>query len=123
MNLVAWILSALLAFAFFAGGLMKALSGKEKLLRNPRMAWAEDFSDTGVRAIGAIEALGALGVILPWLTDIAPVLSPLAATGLGITMVVAMAVHVRRNEREALVTNAVLLLLAASVAVLRFVQL
>jgi len=67
--------------------------------------------------------LGALGVVLPWLLDVAPVLTPLAATGLALTMLGAMVVHTRRGERPALVPNAVLLALAAAVAVLRFSQL
>ena len=35
------------------------------------MAWSEDFSDSAVKGIGAVELLGALGVILPAATGIA----------------------------------------------------
>ena len=42
---------------------------------------------------GAAEILGALGVILPRLTGILPVLTPLAAAGLALIMVVAISLH------------------------------
>jgi hypothetical protein len=40
-----------------------------------------------IRFIGVVEVLGALGLILPWLTGIRPVLTPLAAAGLVIIMI------------------------------------
>lgn len=124
MNTLAWILSGLLAAVFIAAGGMKLSSGRTKLLENPKMGWVNDFSDTQVRAIGAVEVLGGIGVILPWLLDIARVLTPLAALGLALTMVGAIVVHARRGElKEALPVNGALLVLAGAVAVIRFSQL
>lgn len=71
-----------------------------------------------MRAIGAVEALGAIGLVLPWATGIAPILTPLAAVGLAITMVLAGVVHLRRKENFAI--NLVLLAMAVIVAVGRF---
>jgi hypothetical protein len=70
--------------------------------------------------IGAVEILGAIGLILPQALDIAPVLTPLAATGLAVIQVGAIIVHGRRKETKALPMNVVLLVLAAFVAVGRF---
>ena len=123
MDLVTWILSGLLAGAFLMAGGLKLATPRDTLLEDPRMAWAGDFTEGQVKAIAGLEVLGALGVVLPWLLDVAPVLTPLAATGLALTMLGAMVVHTRRGERLALVPNAVLLALAAAVAVLRFSQL
>jgi flagellar biosynthesis component FlhA len=68
-----------------------------------------------------VEVLGALGLILPAVTGIAPVLVPLAATGLAIVMVFAAAVHVRRGDGLAAAVPAIVLgLLAAFVAWGRF---
>ncbi|WP_306457962.1 DoxX family protein [Streptomyces sp. SA15] len=53
-------------------------------------------------------------------TDIAPVLTPLAATGLVVVMVLAAITHARRKEPGAIAFNAVLLILAALVAWGRF---
>jgi uncharacterized membrane protein YphA (DoxX/SURF4 family) len=118
MNVVLWIAQALLAVAFAGSGIMKVSQPKEKLA--PRMPYVEDFSGTTVRFIGAVELLGAAGLILPAATGIAPVLTPLAATGLGIIMVLAIAVHTRRREPQAYPINLVLLALAALVAWGRF---
>lgn len=124
MNLVAWILSGLLAVAFIAAGTAKLLTPPEKLRLNPKMAWTNDFTNTQVKAIGAIEVLGGIGVILPWLLDIARVLTPLAAVGLALTMIGAMITHARRGElKEALPINGLLFAVAAAVAIIRFSQL
>nr|BFE72304.1 hypothetical protein GCM10020092_056050 [Actinoplanes digitatis] len=67
-----------------------------------------------------MELLAAVGLILPALLDIAPVLVPLAATGLVLTMIGAIVVHARRKEYSGIAVNVVLLLLAAVVAWGRF---
>lgn len=124
MDVLAWILSGLLASAFLGAGAAKIFTTREKLLANPNMAWTEDFTSAQVKAIGAVEVLGAIGVILPWLLDTSRVLTPLAAVGLAIIMVGAMLTHARRGElKQALPIVAVLLTLAVVVAVIRFTQL
>ncbi len=124
MNVLAWILSGLLALVFLGAGAAKLATPREKLLANPRMAWVSDFTASQVKGIGTVEVLGALGVILPWATGIARVLTPLAAVGLALVMVGALAAHGRRGElRQALPVNAALFVLAAAVAVIRFSQL
>lgn len=120
MNVVLWVVSGLLAAAYLGAGGMKLATPRKKLLENPNMGWAEDFSDAAVKGIGAVEVLGAFGLILPWALDIARVLTPVAATGLVIVQVGAIIVHVRRQETKALPMNVVLLVLAAFVAVGRF---
>lgn len=120
MNIVLWILAALLAALFLAAGAMKLTQSKEKLGANPNMAWTEQFSPGIIKLIGASEVLAAIGLILPALLDIAPVLVPLAAVGLVLLMIGAALTHARRKERQAVVMNVVLLLLAAFVAWGRF---
>ncbi|QWC85300.1 DoxX family protein [Nocardioidaceae bacterium] len=124
MNVVAWILSAVLALAFVAAGSIKILRSKEQLLEDPRFAWAEEFSRSLVTFIGVAEVLGALGLILPWALDIAPVLTPIAALGLAGTMAGALVTHARRNElKETALPTVVLGVLALVVAAIRFAQL
>ena len=91
--------------------------------RPPATSFAEDLSDPVLKTIGVLEVLGATGVLLPWALDISPVLTPLAAAGLAAIMVGAIVVHVRRGERQPVVINAVLLMLALVVAVGRGGQL
>lgn len=82
-----------------------------------------DFSAGTVRLIGILEVLGAIGVVLPKLTGILSWLTPTAAVGLVLTMVGAALTHLRRGENSNIVTNVVLLTMAASVAYGRFVLL
>jgi uncharacterized membrane protein len=118
MNVLLWIVQGLLAAAYLAAGVLKATQPREKLAKN--MGWVDDYSPGAVKAIGVVEALGAIGLILPWATGIAPVLTPLAATGLAIVQILGAVVHVRRKENGSLPINAVLFLLAAFVAIGRF---
>ncbi|GAA1591238.1 DoxX family protein [Actinoplanes couchii] len=119
MNVALWIAAGLLAAAMLASGAMKALQPKEKLAASG-LGWVEDFSAGQVKTIGVLEVLGAIGLILPALLDIVPILVPIAATGLAVTMIGAIVVHVRRNEIPGAVPGAVLFLLAAFVAWGRF---
>lgn len=118
MNITLWIVAGLLAAVFLLAGIMKTTQPKDKLAAN--MGWVEDYSANTVKFIGIVEILGAIGLILPGALDIAPVLVPLAATGLAVTMALAAAVHARRGENDKIAANAVLLVLAVFVAVMRF---
>lgn len=115
MNVFIWIVASVLAALFFLAGLTKATQPKAKLAE--KMPWVEDFSDGTVKFIGVVEILGALGLILPAATGIAPILTVLAAIGLAITMLLAAVVHFRRDEKQMIVPNVVLLAMAATVAV------
>ena len=117
MLIAFWIVAGLTALAFFAAGAMKVARPKEKLIESG-MAWAGDFSQPAVRLIGAAEILGAFGIVLPMLTGIAPILSPIAAVCLAVLMVGATVVHIRRHEPP---ISAALLVLAAATAILGFI--
>jgi uncharacterized membrane protein YphA (DoxX/SURF4 family) len=81
MNIALWIVQALLALLFlFAGGMKFVMSIEEMTKQMPMPGWFLHF-------IGACEVLGALGLILPWLTRIRMGLTPLAAAGLVIIMI------------------------------------
>jgi len=67
-----------------------------------------------------MELLASIGLILPAVTGIAVVLTPLAATGLAVMMLLAALTHVRRREPGAMVFTLVLLVAAAVVAWGRF---
>lgn len=121
MNVVLWIVAGLLAAVYLAAGGMKLATPREKLLASPNLGWAADFSGAAVKGIGAVEVLGALGLILPWVLGIASVLTPVAATGLVLVQAGAIVVHVRRKETTVLPVNVVLLVLAAFLAIGRFV--
>lgn len=120
MDIALWVVSGLLAVVFLGSGLAKLAQSKAKLQANPQMAWAKDFSEPMIKLIGGAEVLGAIGLIVPELVDVAPVLTPLAAIGLALIMVGAAATHSRRREYQVVPVNLVLLALALFVAVGRF---
>jgi uncharacterized membrane protein YphA (DoxX/SURF4 family) len=119
MNTVLWIVASVLAAAFLAAGAMKLLQPKEKLAASG-MGWTEDYNPGSVKAIGLLEILAAVGLILPALLGIVPLLVPTAALGLAIIMVGAIVTHARRKEMPAIVANIVLLVLAAAIVWGRF---
>jgi uncharacterized membrane protein YphA (DoxX/SURF4 family) len=117
VEIVVWVVQVVLAVAFLAAGVMKLVRPKPALV-GAGMGWAEGYSDAGVKGIGALEVLGAVGLVVPAVTGIAPILTPLAAVGLALVMAAAVVVHVRRGEQ--VVAPLVLGVLALVVAVLRF---
>ncbi|MDX2075202.1 MAG: DoxX family protein [bacterium] len=101
MDIVLWILQILLALVFGMVGFLKITQSKEKVLASPmadRMGWVNDFTQGQLRIIGSLEVLGAIGLILPKLTNILPWLTPLAAAGLILVMIGAALTHLRRKE-------------------------
>lgn len=119
MNIALWIVAGLLAVVFLAGGAMKLIQPKEKLVASGFGVF-EDFSAGAVKAIGTLEVLAAVGLVLPAALDIAPVLVPLAAVGVVLLMVGAMIMHLRRREAQAVVANLVVLAVAVLVVWGRF---
>jgi uncharacterized membrane protein YphA (DoxX/SURF4 family) len=117
VNIVAWILQIVLAVAFLTAGAIKLARPKPALV-GAGMGWADDYADSHVKLIGAVEVVGAIGLVLPWALGIAPVLTPLAAVGLALVMAGAVVTHIRRKEQ--FIPPLVLGVLALVVAVLRF---
>jgi uncharacterized membrane protein YphA (DoxX/SURF4 family) len=120
MNLTLWIIAGLLAAIFLAGGVGKLILRKEKIAATPLGGWVEDFGADSIKAIGVLEILAAVGLVLPAAVDISPVLVPLAAVGLVVVMVGAMITHLRRREATPIAVNLAYLALAGFVAWGRF---
>jgi uncharacterized membrane protein YphA (DoxX/SURF4 family) len=119
MNVALWIIAGLLAALFAAAGAVKLIQPKEKLADSGQ-AWVEDFTPTQVKLIGLVEVLAAVGLILPAVVDVLPVLVPVAAVGLAALMAGAAITHARRKETQMIAVNLLLLALAVVVAVGRF---
>ncbi len=120
MNLALWIVAGLLAVVLL-GASAKIFVPKEKLASmGAATRWVEDFSPGALRAIGVLELLGAVGLILPAALGIAPVLVPLAASGAVLLFVGAVIMRLRRGERATIVGDLVYLALAVFVAWGRF---
>lgn len=96
MTIALWIVNIILALMIGMAGVMKTLTPRQKL--GEKMAWVEDFTAPGVKAIGIAEVLGAIGLIVPLATGILPILTPIAAVCLAVLMIGAVIVHIRRSE-------------------------
>ena len=121
MNIAIWVIQGLLAVMFTMAGAMKATQEKEKLAE--KMPWANDYSASMIKFIGISELLGGIGLIVPQLTGIMPILTVLAALGLIVVMILAAVYHLRKSENKEVVINVVLLLLASIVGYYRFTNL
>lgn len=115
MDIILWIVAAVLAAAFLASGVLKLVWSRERLVA-AGMAWAGQFSSRFVKGIGVLEILAAVGLVVPAALGIASVLAPLAATGLVLLMAGAIVTHLRRGEMQPVAVNLVFLALSAFVA-------
>jgi hypothetical protein len=118
MSLVLWILQVVLAAMFAMAGFTKLTQPRVKLAW--RLPWVEGFSPATAALIGTLELAAALALILPASTGIIPALTPLAATGLVVLMVLAATTHACRREPAAIAVDAVLLTPASMAARGRF---
>jgi uncharacterized membrane protein YphA (DoxX/SURF4 family) len=119
METALWIAQVLLAAIFLVTGTTKLTQPRLKMAAGP-MRWAADVTDAQFRTIGLLEVLGSIGLILPAALGIAPLLVPVAAIGLVLTMIGAIHVHVRHGETNRLAVPIVVLVLALFVAVQGF---
>ncbi len=119
MNATLWITQGLLALAFIYSGVLKSTQTKERMIAVGQTG-VRPFSLPVIRFTAICELLAVVGLILPWSTGIARVLTPLAAVGLAVLMVLAGNVHARQHEPRNVATNVVLLALCIFVAVGRF---
>jgi hypothetical protein len=120
LNVALWIVAGLLAVELLFSS-AKIVVPKEKLATaGAATRWVEDFSQRALRAIGVLELLAAVGLILPAALGIAPVLVPLAATGAVMLFVGAAITRLRRGERATILIDLANLAVAAFVAWGRF---
>jgi hypothetical protein len=114
-NLILWSAQAFLALFFFLGSIPKLLGrGLER--------WT-GFSDVPrglVVCIGIAEVLGAAGLVLPMAMGVMPWLTPLAAVGLAVVVLMASGFHQRANEYLEAVETALWAGIAAVIAVGRW---
>ena len=121
MNFALWIAAGVLATVLLIST-SKAFVPRERIaaMGGPAAQWVKDFSPRALRAIATLELLAAAGLIPPAALDIAPVLVPLAATGVALLFIGAVTMRLRRGERGTVVPDLVYLALAIFVAWGRF---
>ncbi|MFE7527662.1 DoxX family protein [Kitasatospora sp. NPDC057542] len=98
MNIAYWIVAGLLALFYSYAGTLKVIRSRDQL--RPMMAWVDRIPLPALRALGAVEILGATGLILPPLTGVAPSLAPTAAIGFVFLQTGAITVHLTGEDRR-----------------------
>jgi hypothetical protein len=116
MNLTLWVAAGLLALVALVGGITKTFVPKEKLAEHHGGEWTANAGVGFVKTLGVLELLAAVGLILPAVLDIAPVMVPVTAVCWALLMVGAMIVHGRLGQFTFVMLNSVYLALAAFVA-------
>jgi len=107
MNILLWIIQVLLALLFVFGGVMKLVFPMPPEI---------PFPDWFMKFIGLCELLGGLGLVLPGVFRRQQFLTPLAAIGLTIIMIGAVAFSVKVFGFKPAITPLVTGLLCAFVA-------
>lgn len=110
-SIILWAAQLLLAAAYGLFGSMKATQPLDQLAK--MMTWIPSFPPLFVRSLGAVEVLGAIGLILPSLTRIQPRLTVIAALCILVHQFLAVSLHVSKGEISVLGLNVVLIVLAA----------
>ena len=113
MNILLWVLQVLAALLYGASGVMKVFmfdkvsEGVPSFGALPRNAWM---------ALGILELVCAVGLIVPGAFHWKPALTVVAATALAIESLVFVWVHVQYGEIPAIILSGVLGLVMAFVA-------
>ncbi|MGW4271684.1 DoxX family protein [Streptomyces seoulensis] len=111
MNIAYWIIAVPLALFYSYAGTLKVIRSRDQL--RPMMAWVDLMPLPALRALGAVEILGAAGLVLPPLTGIVPWPTAYAAGGFVLLQAGAIAVHLRGGDRR-IALNAALITIAAA---------
>ncbi len=108
MNIALWSLQVLLALLFLFAGGVKLIMPIEEMTKGMPVA----IPGLLLRFIGVCEVLGGLGLVLPGLLRVKPWLTPIAAVGLVIIMLGAVAFSLKLGVTAAIMPLVVGLLLA-----------
>ena len=120
MNATLWIAAGLLALVALAGGFTKTFIPKEKLEHHDGAAWTRGVSPTFVKTLGVLELLAGVGLVLPAVVDVAPVMVPVTAVCWVALMIGAMITHGRLGQFKLVMVNVVYVALAVFIAIGRF---
>ncbi|RAJ74958.1 DoxX-like protein [Chitinophaga dinghuensis] len=121
MNTILWIIQGLLSAFFILPGYGKITGSKEKHVNDGHLK--PNDSIVPIRILGMLELLGCVGIIIPWLLGIAPILTPITATGFCLIMLAGIVVHTRKKEYKMFPMLMIVFILSAVVAYFRFAAL
>lgn len=116
MDTALWIVQGFLALVMATAGTAKTVLPREKLAT--RMHWAASWPRWRIKLLGVAELAGAIGLIAPAATGIAPALTSIAALCLAVLM--AGAVHTHQRLKKSFVAPMVIGVLCVVTAIGRW---
>lgn len=114
LNIALWVVQSLLAAMFLMAGANKLFQSIPELSK--MLPWVTQVPEGLVRFIGMSELLGSLGILLPSILRIKPILTPIAAIGLAVVMLFAILFHISKGEASAIAMPIVFVAMAVFVA-------
>lgn len=114
INIALWIVQSLLAAIFVMAGANKLFQPIPELAK--MLPWVTSVPLAMVKFIGLSELLGGMGMLLPSLLRIKPVLTAYAALGIALVMIFATIFHISRGEVSVIGINFVFMAMATFVA-------
>lgn len=114
LNIALSVVQSLLAAMFLMAGANKLFQSISELSK--MLPWVTEVPEGLVRFIGISELLGGLGLLLPSIFRIKPILTPIAAIGLSVVMLLATFFHISKGEASVIAMPIVFMAMAVFVA-------
>ena len=114
LHIILWVAQIILGGMFIMAGMMKSTQPIVDLSKS--VPWTANVPLALVRFVGVSELFGGVGLILPSLLRIKPILTPIAAIGILLIMVFALVYHVMNGEINVIGINIAFGLVAAFIA-------
>ena len=118
MNTILWIMQALLCAMFAMAGRGKISNTREQHIADGHIK--PEQSLTFIRILGALELLGCVGIIVPRLINVLPILTPITAICFALIMIAGIFVHTQKKEYKMLPLLIVIFIFSITVAYFRF---
>ena len=115
MDTMLWILQILLAIVFAGAGLVMLVKSQADLSRMFGN-WVDNVPAPLLKLLGLAELAGAVGLVLPPLVGVLPLLTALAAVGVMIVMIGAVVIHAARSEYPNVALNLTFAAMAGAIA-------
>ena len=119
MNTTLWTLQITMACALSASGMLILLLPKAKLAS--RLSWVNEYSDKMRYFICLSKIIGAIGLVVPLYLGTCPILTPLAAIGISLFMLLAMRYHLLHKEYKDIPATLVFFIIAVVIAYFRWI--
>ncbi|BCE03345.1 DoxX family protein [Marinicellulosiphila megalodicopiae] len=117
MNIVLWVLQAILAFLCLSGGAYKVFQFQElqksviSMQKLPSTFWV---------SIGLFECVAAIFLIIPMLIGFLPILTPVSALAMLIESIIITVIYIKHRDFPPISFTIFMLVLAAIIAFFRF---